>query len=83
MPLTASNLLPEFDVHDSKDIQGRMSWFTALLLRLFARRLNRDLFFPVLGRAHERGIITSRQLHSLHSQFDPTQRGVVGRIYCD
>lgn len=72
-----------FDVHDVKDMQRGVSWLTGLLLRLFARRLNREVFYPVLARAHERRIITSRELHSLHSQFDPTQRGLVGRIYRD
>lgn len=83
MPLTANARIEygQFDSLDAQDLQRRVSWFTWVLLLFFARRLNRELFSPVLNRARERGVITSRQLHELHHQFDPTQRGVVGRIY--
>lgn len=64
---------------DVRDILERMPWFTRLIVRVFGRRLNSGLFYPVLGRAYEHGLINSQQLHALHSQFDPTQAGVVGR----
>lgn len=67
-----------FDRLHSRDVVSRIPWFTRLVIRLFARRLNRALFSPVLTRAYEQGIINSEQLHELHSQFDPTQSGVVG-----
>lgn len=67
-----------FDPFDALDITRRMPLFTRILLWFFGRRLNRDLFSPVLCRAHERQEISSRQLHALAHHFDPTQRGTVG-----
>jgi hypothetical protein len=63
----------------TRDLVHRIPLFTRLILRLFRRRLNRDVFYPVLGRAYETGAIDWRQLHELHHHFDPTQHGVVGR----
>jgi hypothetical protein len=70
----------KFDRWHAKDIASKMPWFTRLLLRLFARRLNRGLFSPLLNRAYSLGYINSEQLHVLHSQLDPTQDGVVGLV---
>lgn len=63
---------------DATDIPAKMPRVTRIVLRLFGRRLNRDVFAPLLGRAHERQEISSRQLHVLAAQFDPTQGGVMG-----
>jgi hypothetical protein len=63
-----------------RDIARRMPMLTRVVLLLFARRLNRDVFYPVLARAKERGVIDSRQWHELHADFDPTQRGAVGLV---
>jgi hypothetical protein len=68
-----------FHPADARDLVERMPWLTRLVLRCFGRRLNRDLFSPVLNRAYERRVISSQQLHELHRHFDPTQRGTVGR----
>lgn len=65
---------------DANDIVQRMSFWTRAVLWAFGARLNRELFYPVLGRCHERGMINSRVLHCVHHHFDPTQNGVVGRI---
>lgn len=62
------------------DVVSRASWVTRLLLRTFARRLNREVFSPTLNRLHETGRIDSRVLHEAHRHFDPTQDGVVGRL---
>lgn len=62
-----------FDRLDSKDLAVRMSWLTWVLVRMFGRRLNRELLYPVIGRAYERGVINSQQFHELAKQFDPTQ----------
>jgi hypothetical protein len=64
----------------SRDIATRMPRVTRFLLWLFARRLNRDVFYPVVARAHERGVINSYQLHEVLADFDPTQRGAVGFV---
>jgi hypothetical protein len=64
----------------ARDINSRMSLLTKLLLRVVARRLNRELFAPVILRACERGVINSYQMHELCADFDPTQRGVVGFV---
>jgi hypothetical protein len=53
------------------------------LSRLFfwvtARRWN-ALIASTLGQLEEAGVIDSRQLHVIAKEFDPTQRGRVGRI---
>jgi len=69
-----------FDKFDGPQMAQTTPQFTRFLLRLFARRLNRDVFYRVLARGYERGVINSAQLHTLHSQFDPTQNGLVGLI---
>lgn len=74
---TLQKLLEDRVVH-SRDFAKHISWLTRLLLRVFARRLNREVFNPIIARAHERGIINSHQLHELLVDFDPTQQGAVG-----
>jgi len=69
-----------FEDRDAVDLKNRMRPLTRVVLRVFGRRLNRDLFYPVLGRAYERGVINSHQLHALHHHFDPTQSGAVGQV---
>lgn len=69
-----------WDELDGRDMADRCSWVTRLILLVFGRRLNRDVFFAVLGRALERGIIHNHQFYILHRQFDPTQKGLVGLI---
>lgn len=73
------HLLTERQRH-AQDIVARMPLFTRVLLRIFARRLNRDVFFPIVARAHERGVIQSYQLHEILADFDPTQKSVVGFV---
>lgn len=65
---------------DAKDIVRRMSLITRWLLWLFRRRLNRELFSPLLNRAYERRVISSEQLHALHHHCDWTQNGVMGSL---
>ncbi len=69
-----------FDPLDATDLVQRMPMLTRVLLKVFRRRLNRDLFSPLLCRAYERSEITSHQLHALHHHFDPTQTGVIGKV---
>lgn len=62
----------------SIDLAGRMPFSTRILLALFGRRLNRDVFSPIVNRAYSRGAINSKALHEIARDFDPTQPGAVG-----
>lgn len=55
------------------------NWWNRLVLRMTARRWN-CLVSRVLCRAYEHGLLNSEQLHLLAKEFDPTQRGTVGRL---
>jgi hypothetical protein len=55
------------------------AWIDGWILRLTARRWNR-LIARVLCRAYSDRVITSKQLHILTREFDPTQDGTVGRL---
>lgn len=44
-----------------------------LILKLTHRLWNKQIA-RILGDAYSRGVITSPQLHALHSMFDPTQK---------
>lgn len=64
----------------TKDVARRAGFVTRVVLRVFGRRLNREVFSPTLCRLHETGVIDSRVMHATAHHFDPTQRGVVGTI---
>jgi hypothetical protein len=55
------------------------AWIDGWILRLTARRWNR-LIARVLCRAYTDRVITSKQLHTLTREFDPTQDGTVSRL---
>jgi hypothetical protein len=55
------------------------AWIDGWILRLTARRWNR-LIARVLCRAYSDRVITSKQLHTLTREFDPTQDGTVSRL---
>lgn len=44
-----------------------------LILKLTHRLWNKQIA-RILGEAYSRGTIDSKQLHSLHAKFDPTQK---------
>ncbi len=69
-----------FHTLDPKDLIGKMSPVTRLLLHVFRRRLNHELMSPFLCRAHERGVINSHQMHEMAKHFDPTQKGLIGQL---
>lgn len=62
----------------SIDLAARCSFGTRVLLCMFGRRLNREVFSPVVNRAYQRGVINSKAMHDLCADFDPTQPGTVG-----
>lgn len=72
--------MADFDALDVRDLVERTPLMTRILVRVFRRRLNRDVFSPLVNRAYERGVISSHQLHVIHHQMDPTQRGFVGQL---
>ena len=72
--------MDKLDDLDVAQLVSRMPWWFRFAVRSIRRPLNRWLFYPVLGRAYERGKINNAQLHVLHAQFDPTQDGVIGRV---
>ena len=71
----------EFDKLDAPQMAQTTSRMTRWIIRLFGRRLNREIFSRVCNRAYERGVINSHQLHEIHHQFDPTQDGLIGFLY--
>ena len=56
-----------------------MSWVYRLpkpfkrLVRRMTHRIWNEQVFVILSYAYQKGQITSKQLHELHSYFDPTQ----------
>ena len=56
-----------------------VSMFERLMIWLTVRRWNR-LISSTLCQMHEVGVIDSHQMHLLAHEFDPTQRGRVGRL---
>jgi sterol desaturase/sphingolipid hydroxylase (fatty acid hydroxylase superfamily) len=55
-------------------------WLTRMLMRVFRRRLNRDVLSRLMNRCYERGVINSHQLHAIHHHMDPTQSGYIGKL---